>query len=133
MFQGIWEAIKSVFEAIGGVIEKIAPKFADFISELASGKVDTEKWVKVGEAIAKIGVAIAGTIIAVKTVIAVVRTVIGVVKGVTAAISFLTSPIGLVIAERPDGGGHPEAQHGQHRHRQQQREPECCPEHRDQQ
>lgn len=98
VFQGIWEAIKSVFEAIRGVIEKIAPKFADFISELASGKVDTEKWVKVGEVIAKIGIAIAGTVIAVKTAIAVVRTVIGVVKGVTAVISFLTSPVGLVIA-----------------------------------
>lgn len=97
VFQGIWEAIKSVFEAIGGVIEKIAPKFANFISELASGKVDTEKWVKVGEVIAKIGVAIAGTVIAVKTAIVVVRTVVGVVKGVTAAISFLTSPVGLVI------------------------------------
>ena len=98
VFQGIWEAIKTVFESIAGIIEKVAPKFADFIGELASGKVDTEKWVEVGEVIGKIAVAIAGAIVAVKTAITVVRTVIGAVKGVSAAISFLTSPIGLAIA-----------------------------------
>lgn len=98
IFQGIWEVIKSVFEAIGGIIEKIAPQFAEFIDELANGKIDTEKWVKVGETIAKIGVAIVGVVAAVKTVITVVKAVTTVVKGVSAAISFLTSPVGIVIA-----------------------------------
>lgn len=98
IFQGIWSVIKTVFEAIGKIIDKIAPQFANLADQLANGNIDTEKWVKVGEAIAKIIAVIVGVVAAVKTVIAVVRTVTSVVKGVSAAISFLASPVGIVIA-----------------------------------
>ena len=98
IFQAIWGVIKTVFEAIGKIIDKIAPQFANLADQLANGNIDTDKWVKVGEAIAKIIAVIVGVVAAVKTVIAVVRTVTSVVKGVSAAISFLASPVGIVIA-----------------------------------
>lgn len=97
IFQTIWGVIKTVFEAIGKIIDKIAPQFANLADQLASGNIDTDKWVKVGEAIAKIIAVIIGVVAAVKTVIAVVRTVTSVVKGVSAVISFVSSPVGLVI------------------------------------
>lgn len=97
IFQTIWGVIKTVFEAIGKIIDKIAPQFANLADQLANGNIDTDKWVKVGEAIAKIIAVIVGVVAAVKTVIAVVRTVTSVVKGVSAVISFVTSPVGLVI------------------------------------
>lgn len=97
IFQGIWSVIKTVFEAIGKIIDKIAPQFANLADQLANGNIDTDKWVKVGEAIAKIIAVIIGVVAAVKTVIAVVRTVTSVVKGVSAVISFVSSPVGLVI------------------------------------
>lgn len=97
IFQTIWGVIKTVFEAIGKIIDKIAPQFANLADQLASGNIDTDKWVKVGEAIAKIIAVIVGVVAAVKTVIAVVRTVTSVVKGVSAVISFVSSPVGLVI------------------------------------
>lgn len=97
IFQTIWGVIKTVFEAIGKVIDKIAPQFANLADQLANGNIDTDKWVKVGEAIAKIIAVIVGVVAAVKTVIAVVRTVTSVVKGVSAVISFVSSPVGLVI------------------------------------
>ena len=97
IFQTIWGVIKTVFEAIGKIIDKIAPQFANLADQLANGNIDTDKWVKVGEAIAKIIAVIVGVVAAVKTVIAVVRTVTSVVKGVSAVISFLSSPVGLVI------------------------------------
>lgn len=97
IFQTIWGVIKTVFEAIGKIIDKIAPQFANLADQLASGNIDTDKWVKVGEAIAKIIAVIVGVVVAVKTVIAVVRTVTSVVKGVSAVISFVSSPVGLVI------------------------------------
>lgn len=97
IFQTIWGVIKTVFEAIGKIIDKIAPQFANLADQLANGNIDTDKWVKVGEAIAKIIAVIVGVVAAVKTVIAVVRTVTSVVKGVSAVISFVSSPVGLVI------------------------------------
>lgn len=97
IFQTIWGVIKTVFEAIGKIIDKIAPQFANLADQLANGNIDTDKWVKVGEAIAKIIAVIVGVVAAVKTVIAVVRTVTSVVKGVSAVISFASSPVGLVI------------------------------------
>lgn len=97
IFQTIWGVIKTVFEAIGKIIDKIAPQFANLADQLANGNIDTDKWVKVGEAIAKIIAVIVGVAAAVKTVIAVVRTVTSVVKGVSAVISFVSSPVGLVI------------------------------------
>lgn len=97
IFQTIWGVIKTVFEAIGKIIDKIAPQFANLADQLANGNIDTDKWVKVGEAIAKIIAVIVGMVAAVKTVIAVVRTVTSVVKGVSAVISFVSSPVGLVI------------------------------------
>lgn len=97
IFQTIWGVIKTVFEAIGKIIDKIAPQFANLTDQLANGNIDTDKWVKVGEAIAKIIAVIVGVVAAVKTVIAVVRTVTSVVKGVSAVISFVSSPVGLVI------------------------------------
>lgn len=97
IFQGIWSVIKTVFEAIGKIIDKIAPQFANLADQIANGNIDTDKWVKVGEAIAKIIAVIIGAVAAVKTVIAVVRTVTSVVKGVSAVISFVSSPVGLVI------------------------------------
>ena len=97
IFQTIWGVIKTVFEAIGKIIDKIAPQFANLADQLANGNIDTDKWVKVGEAIAKIIAVIVGVVAAVKTVIAVVRTVTSVVKGVAAVISFVSSPVGLVI------------------------------------
>lgn len=97
IFQTIWGVIKTVFEAIGKIIDKIAPQFANLAEQLANGNIDTDKWVKVGEAIAKIIAVIVGVVAAVKTVIAVVRTVTSVVKGVSAVISFVSSPVGLVI------------------------------------
>lgn len=97
IFQTIWGIIKTVFEAIGKIIDKIAPQFANLADQLANGNIDTDKWVKVGEAIAKIIAVIVGVVAAVKTVIAVVRTVTSVVKGVSAVISFVSSPVGLVI------------------------------------
>ena len=97
IFQGIWSVIKTVFEAIGKIIDKIAPQFANLADQIANGNIDTDKWVKVGEAIAKIIAVIIGVVAAVKTVIAVVRTVTSVVKGVSAVISFVSSPVGLVI------------------------------------
>ena len=97
IFQTIWGVIKTVFEAIGKIIDKIAPQFANLADQLASGNIDTDKWVKVGEAIAKIIAVIVGVVAAVKTVIAVVRTVTSVVKSVSAVISFVSSPVGLVI------------------------------------
>lgn len=97
IFQTIWGVINTVFEAIGKIIDKIAPQFANLADQLASGNIDTDKWVKVGEAIAKIIAVIVGVVAAVKTVIAVVRTVTSVVKGVSAVISFVSSPVGLVI------------------------------------
>ena len=97
IFQTIWGVIKTVFEAIGKIIDKIAPQFANLADQLANGNIDTDKWVKVGEAIAKIIAVIIGVVAAVKTVIAVVRTVTSVVKGVSAVISFVSSPVGLVI------------------------------------
>ncbi len=97
IFQAIWGVIKTVFEAIGKIIDKIAPQFANLADQLANGNIDTDKWVKVGEAIAKIIAVIVGVVAAVKTVIAVVRTVTSVVKGVSAVISFVSSPVGLVI------------------------------------
>ncbi len=97
IFQTIWGVLKTVFEAIGKIIDKIAPQFANLADQLASGNIDTDKWVKVGEAIAKIIAVIVGVVAAVKTVIAVVRTVTSVVKGVSAVISFVSSPVGLVI------------------------------------
>lgn len=97
IFQTIWGVIKTVFEAIGKIIDKIAPQFANLSDQLANGNIDTDQWVKVGEAIAKIIAVIVGVVAAVKTVIAVVRTVTSVVKGVSAVISFVSSPVGLVI------------------------------------
>lgn len=97
IFQTIWGVIKTVFEAIGKIIDKIAPQFANLADQLANGNIDTDKWVKVGEAIAKIIAVIVGVVAAVKTVIAVVRTVTSVVKDVSAVISFVSSPVGLVI------------------------------------
>lgn len=97
IFQTIWGVIKTVFEAIGKIIDKIAPQFANLADQLANGNIDTDKWVKVGEAIAKIIAVIVGVVAAVKTAIAVVRTVTSVVKGVSAVISFVSSPVGLVI------------------------------------
>lgn len=97
IFQTIWGVIKTVFEAIGKIIDKIAPQFANLADQLANGNIDTDKWVKVGEAIAKIIAVIVGVVAAVKTVIAVVRTVTSVVKGVSAVLSFVSSPVGLVI------------------------------------
>ena len=97
IFRTIWGVIKTVFEAIGKIIDKIAPQFANLADQLANGNIDTDKWVKVGEAIAKIIAVIVGVVAAVKTVIAVVRTVTSVVKGVSAVISFVSSPVGLVI------------------------------------
>lgn len=97
IFQTIWGVIKTVFEAIGKIIDKIAPQFANLADQLANGNIDTDKWVKVGEAIAKIIAVIVGVVAAFKTVIAVVRTVTSVVKGVSAVISFVSSPVGLVI------------------------------------
>lgn len=97
IFRTIWGVIKTVFEAIGKIIDKIAPQFANLADQLANGSIDTDKWVKVGEAIAKIIAVIVGVVAAVKTVIAVVRTVTSVVKGVSAVISFVSSPVGLVI------------------------------------
>lgn len=97
IFQTIWGVIKTVFEAIGKIIDKIAPQFANLADQLANGNIDTDQWVKVGEAIAKIIAVIVGVVAAVKTVIAVVRTVTSVVKGVSAVISFVSSPVGLVI------------------------------------
>lgn len=97
IFQTIWGVIKTVFEAIGKIIDKIAPQFANLADQLANGNIDTDKWVKVGEAIAKIIAVIVGVVAAVKTVIAVVRTVTSVVKGVSAVISFVSSPVGLMI------------------------------------
>lgn len=97
IFQTIWGVIKTVFEAIGKIIDKIAPQFANLADQLANGNIDTDKWVKVGEAIAKIIAVIVGVVAAVKTVIAVVQTVTSVVKGVSAVISFVSSPVGLVI------------------------------------
>lgn len=97
IFQTIWGVIKTVFEAIGKIIDKIAPQFANLADQLANGNIDTDKWVKVGEAIAKIIAVIVGVVAAVKTVIAVVRTVTSVVKGVSAVISFVSSPVGLVV------------------------------------
>nr|DAR79734.1 MAG TPA: tail tape measure protein [Caudoviricetes sp.] len=97
IFQTIWGVIKTVFEAIGKIIDKIAPQFVNLADQLANGNIDTDKWVKVGEAIAKIIAVIVGVVAAVKTVIAVVRTVTSVVKGVSAVISFVSSPVGLVI------------------------------------
>lgn len=97
IFQTIWGVIKTVFEAIGKIIDKIAPQFANLADQLANGNIDTDKWVKVGEAIAKIIAVIVGVVAAVKAVIAVVRTVTSVVKGVSAVISFVSSPVGLVI------------------------------------
>jgi tape measure domain-containing protein len=97
IFQTIWGVIKTVFEAIGKIIDKIAPQFANLADQLANGNIDTDKWVKVGEAIAKIIAVIVGVVAAVKTVIAVVRTVTSVVQGVSAVISFVSSPVGLVI------------------------------------
>ena len=97
IFQTIWGVIKTVFEAIGKIIDKIAPQFANLADQLANGNIDTDKWVKAGEAIAKIIAVIVGVVAAVKTVIAVVRTVTSVVKGVSAVISFVSSPVGLVI------------------------------------
>ena len=97
IFQTIWGVIKTVFEAIGKIIDKIAPQLANLADQLANGNIDTDKWVKVGEAIAKIIAVIVGVVAAVKTVIAVVRTVTSVVKGVSAVISFVSSPVGLVI------------------------------------
>ena len=97
IFQTIWGVIKTVFEAIGKIIDKIAPQFANLADQLANGNIDTDKWVKVGEAIAKIIAVIVGVVAAVKTVITVVRTVTSVVKGVSAVISFVSSPVGLVI------------------------------------
>lgn len=97
IFQTIWGVIKTVFEAIGKIIDKIAPQFANLADQLANGNIDTDKWVKVGEAIAKIIAVIVGVVAAVKTVIAVARTVTSVVKGVSAVISFVSSPVGLVI------------------------------------
>lgn len=97
IFQTIWGVIKTVFEAIGKIIDKIAPQFANLADQLANGNIDTDKWVKVGEAIAKIIAVIVGVVAAVKTVIAVVRTATSVVKGVSAVISFVSSPVGLVI------------------------------------
>ena len=97
IFQTIWGVIETVFEAIGKIIDKIAPQFANLADQLANGNIDTDKWVKVGEAIAKIIAVIVGVVAAVKTVIAVVRTVTSVVKGVSAVISFVSSPVGLVI------------------------------------
>lgn len=97
IFQTIWGVIKTVFEAIGKIIDKIAPQFANLADQLANGNIDTDKWVKVGEAIAKIIAVIVGVVAAVKTVIAVVRTVTSVAKGVSAVISFVSSPVGLVI------------------------------------
>lgn len=97
IFQTIWGVIKTVFEAIGKIIDKIAPQFANLADQLANGNIDTDKWVRVGEAIAKIIAVIVGVVAAVKTVIAVVRTVTSVVKGVSAVISFVSSPVGLVI------------------------------------
>lgn len=97
IFQTIWGVIKTVFEAIDKIIDKIAPQFVNLADQLANGNIDTDKWVKVGEAIAKIIAVIVGVVAAVKTVIAVVRTVTSVVKGVSAVISFVSSPVGLVI------------------------------------
>lgn len=97
IFQGIWKTIQTVFNAIGGVIEKIAPKFAEFINQLASGEVNTDQWVAVGETIAKIVAVVVGAITVVKTVITVVKTAVSVVRGISTVVSLLTSPIGLVV------------------------------------
>lgn len=98
LFEGIWTVIKTVFSAIGKVVSAILPVFSELIDQLASGNINTDQWVKVGEVIAKVAAAIAATIVVVKTVITVVKTVTTVVKGVSAAISFISSPVGLVIA-----------------------------------
>lgn len=97
IFQSIWSIIKTVFERIGDILGAIIPKFADLISQLANGKVDTAKWVKVGEAIGKIAAIIVGVVLAVRTAIGVIKSVTAVVRGVGAAVSFLTSPVGLVV------------------------------------
>lgn len=98
IFQGIWSVITTVFNAIGSVIRALLPSFAELIDKLANGEVDTEQWVKVGEAIAKVAAIVVGVIVVVKTVITVVKTVSAVISGVSAAISFLASPVGLIIA-----------------------------------
>lgn len=101
LWEGITKGAKEVFGGLIGfiqkILEKIAPKVSQFLDDFANGEVDTEKWVKVGEAISKIAIAIVGVVTAVKLVIGVVKTVTAVVKGIGAAISFLTSPIGLVV------------------------------------
>lgn len=98
LFEGLKEIVSGAFGSLGGIIDKVAPQFAQFIEDLANGDVDVSQWVQVGETIAKIATAIAGAVVAFKTVITVIKTVTTVVKGVSAAISFLTSPVGIVIA-----------------------------------
>lgn len=88
VFQGIWDTIKSVFESIGKIIEAVAPQFADFIDNLASGNVDTEQWVKLGEVIGVIATVVLSVVAALK----VYSVVMGIVNAVMSA-----SPITWII------------------------------------
>lgn len=75
VFQAIWAAVKTAFQAIGKILEWVAPKFADLLDNLANGKVDTAGWQKFGEVLGVIGTVILGVVAAVKAFTIVIKIV----------------------------------------------------------
>ena len=75
VFQAIWAAVKTAFQAIGKILEWVAPKFADLLDNLANGEVDTAGWQKFGEVLGVIGTVILAVVAAVKAFTIVIKIV----------------------------------------------------------
>lgn len=103
IFEAIWAAVKTAFQAIGQIIEWVAPKFAELLDNLASGKVDAAGWREFGESLGIVATALLGAVAVIKTLTAAIK-IIKAAKAAWAAVqavvnaSLLACPITWIIA-----------------------------------
>lgn len=103
IFEAIWAAVKTAFQAIGQIIEWVAPKFAELLDNLASEKVDTAGWREFGESLGIVATALLGAVAVIKTLTAAIK-IIKAAKTAWAAVqavvnaSLLACPITWIIA-----------------------------------
>lgn len=103
IFEAIWAAVKTAFQAIGQIIEWVAPKFAELLDNLASGKVDTAGWREFGESLGIVATALLGAVAVIKMLTAAIK-IIKAAKAAWAAVqavvnaSLLACPITWIIA-----------------------------------
>ena len=97
IFESLWKTMKTIFESIGNTLTSIFPKLGELMDQLASGKVNTDDWIKVGEGIAKVAAVILGLVAAWKAF----NVIMGIAKAVMVAYNVVQGICNAIMMASP--------------------------------